>query len=530
MNYVIPTIDWSVLMPTLIVAVTGIVALLIEMARPKQNNNLIIGVSLAGLLLGFWSLLGQLGQPPTSTMSGLVYRDQFAVLTQLMIVGVTFLCFLFSEAYLRQKRIAFGEFYPLALWSASGAMIMVGTESLLMLFIGLEVLSISLYCLAGMARGEQRSEESALKYFLLGSFASAFLLYGIAWAYGASGSISLDAFRIIQDLPDTVYPTMGLFALGLMLIGLGFKTSLVPFHQWTPDVYQGAPTNVTAFMGAVSKIAAFGALYRVLSAAAPYQDAYMPVLVVIAILTMTVGNLAALVQKDVKRALGYSGVAHAGYILVGLLAHLKMPDKISLTAVIFYLISYSVMTVGAFAIIGLTAKSGKEGTRTQDLNGLWKTQPLAAVALFVCLVSLIGVPPTAGFWGKAFIFGDALTAGLTTLAIALAINSVISTFYYWQIAKAAFVDENTAVQNDFAPMSGGLKATAVFSMAGVLVAAFVASPLLTLGQSAGMDRVDNETKMQVLDPRVDVIPDDMPRPSGFAAPGGAPPPAAEDGE
>ncbi|MBL8067139.1 MAG: NADH-quinone oxidoreductase subunit N [Armatimonadetes bacterium] len=479
----VPHIDWLLVLPVLVVIGTGLVALGIEMLRPKQNNNAIVGVSLLGLAAAFAASLGHLGATPKSTFTGMVYRDQFGTLLELVLIGAAALSFLFSEGYLRQRRIAYGEFYPLALWSLSGAMMMVTTQNLLMLFVGLEVLSISLYVLSGMARGDDRSEESALKYFLLGAFASAFLLFGIAFIYGASGRIDLEGFRIASGTGQT----MAFFGLGLILVGLGFKAALVPFHQWTPDVYQGAPTNVTAFMSVVSKAAAFGAIVRVLLAAEGLQPLWFPAVSAIAILTMTVGNLVALVQKDAKRALGYSSVAHAGYILVGVLAHAKNPDSVSLSSVVFYLVAYAAMTIGAFAMVSLTAHHGKEGTRTQDLNGMWRKSPYAAGVLFICLISLVGVPPTAGFFGKWAIFNAALSAGLAPLAIALAVNSAISAFYYWQIAKAAFVDDEPALQTEFAPLNGGLKLTGAVCALASLLMAFFASPILAAADSAGRD-------------------------------------------
>ena len=508
----IPTIDWAMLAPVLWVVVAGIAGLLIEMFRPKQNNNMIVAFSLVGLAGAAYALVGQLGRSPAETFAGMVYRDQFSVLLQLIMVAVTAVCFLFSESYLRQRRIAFGEFYPLALWSCAGGMMMVGTKSLLMLFVGLEVLSIALYCLAGMARSEQRSEESALKYFLLGAFASAFLLYGIAMVYGASGRIDLTAFEVALASGSPQQYSLVLFGLCLMLVGFGFKAALAPFHQWTPDVYQGAPTNVTAFMAAVSKIAAFGALYRVLDAAVSLQSVWFPALSAIAVLTMTVGNLAALVQKDVKRALGYSSIAHAGYILVGLLAHLKSPATVSLATVTFYLFSYSLMTVGAFAVISLTAKNGTEGTRTQDLNGMWKRAPFAAAALVVFMVSLVGVPPTAGFFGKWFIFMDALSAGLAPLAIALAVNSAVSAFYYWQITRAAFVDDESAVQSKFGPVSFGFRVTATLCVCGVLLMAFFLNPLMAAVSPSGSSGLTTSTVPY--NPAADVVPaSEAPAPS-----------------
>lgn len=469
-SYTIPVIDWAMVMPTVVVLVTGIVALLVEMFRPKQNNNVIVGVSLTGLAVAFGLLVTQHGLPDASTFAGLVSRDGFATLTQMAIVGGTFLCFLFSEPYLRNRKAAFGEFYPMALWAAAGGMIMVGTESFLMIFVGLEVLSISLYCLAGMARGEQKSEESAIKYFLLGSFASAFLLYGIALVYGASGTLSVDAFDQVlrrSESSDMLLTT----GMVLILVGLGFKTALVPFHQWTPDVYQGAPTNVTGFMAVVSKIAAFGALYRVLIGSGMLEELWLPILGVLAVLTMTVGNLAALVQGDVKRALGYSSIAHAGYILVGLLAHAASPDTVPVGPALFYLLAYSFMTLGAFAVVSLATNNGVEKTRTRDLRGLWKRSPLAAGLLAVFMISLIGMPPTAGFFGKLFIFQSAWTAGLQFLAWALAINSAISVFYYLRIGVAAFGEDDTALTPEPARLSFGTALTCLVCAAGSLLLA-----------------------------------------------------------
>lgn len=486
--YTIPQIEWSVLMPTIAVFVTGIVALLVEMVRPKQNNNLIVGVSLAGLVVAFVSLFNQLGLEPTTTMAGMVMRDQFAVLAQMTMVGATAVSFIFSEGYLRQKRIAFGEFYPLATWATAGGMIMVSTDNLLMLFIGLEVLSIALYCLAGMSRDEARSEESALKYFLLGAFASAVLLFGIAFAFGGSGSIGMDAFGIAMQTGNPSLKPLAVFGLVMVLIGLGFKAGLVPFHQWTPDVYQGAPTNVTAYMAAVSKIAAFGALYRILAHSVDLKMYWFDLMVVLAILTMTVGNLFALVQKDVKRALGFSSVAHAGYILVGLLAYLNRPDINSMGPVVYYFVTYSLMTVGAFAVVTLTARDGKDGSRTSDLNGLWHRAPLAALSLVVFMVSLIGIPPTGGFFGKYQIFQAALSADLAPLAIALAINSVISTYYYWQIIRAAFVEDESVWTRKLAPMNLGLSIACVTCVIGLFWVVF--SPkMFDAMREAGKDRL-----------------------------------------
>lgn len=483
-NAMPPTIDWLMILPVLIVAGTGVLALIPEIVNPRRDNNLIYLISLGGLLAAAAMVIKQYGLPWGDTFGKMVIRDTFGLTMQLMIIGATFLAIVFSEGYLREKRIPFGEFYPLVLWSATGAMVMSTSQNLLMIFLGVEILSIALYVMAGMSRSEEKSEESALKYFLLGAFASAFLLYGIAMTYGATGSLHLDSVALVWRAGDVQSKTLLLFGLGMMLIGLGFKASFVPFHQWTPDVYQGAPTNVTTFMASASKIGAFGALIRVLDGFTTGDLAlhWLPALYWMAILTMVFGNLIALVQKDVKRILGYSSIAHAGYMLVGVIAHYKAPGEVSLNTLIYYLLSYSLMTIGAFAVVSLVAKGGKEGTRLRDLHGLWQRSPLAAGALLLFVVSLIGIPPTSGFFGKMMIFTDALSAGYASLAIILGATSIISVYYYLGIARAVFVaDENTDKARS-ASMHPGLAVACVVCSVGVLAVAVFQTPILnTLG-------------------------------------------------
>jgi NADH-quinone oxidoreductase subunit N len=363
------------------------------------------------------------------------------------------------------------------LWSTVGAMIMSATTSLLMIFLGLEILSVALYVMAGMSRSEEKSEESALKYFLLGAFASGFLLYGISFVYGATGGLDLGAVRGVWQHHDATDRTLLTFGLGLILIGLGFKTSLVPFHQWTPDVYQGAPTNVAAFMASGSKIAAFAALVRILGAFSALQHIWVPALTVIAILTMFVGNFAALVQKDVKRILGYSSIANAGYLLVAIIAYGKMA-KIGAGTVTYFLLSYTLMTVGAFAVVSLLAKNRRESTRLEDLNGLWRRSPAAALLLVVFMASLIGIPPTAGFVGKFLIFFDAVRADLTPLAIVLAVNSIISAYYYLAIARAAFVADPDESEVASVKPSAAVTGVCAVCAIGIFAAVFFYSPLV----------------------------------------------------
>jgi NADH-quinone oxidoreductase subunit N len=482
-NDLIPApIDWVLLMPMLIVFGSGVVGMCIEMLRPRQNNNAIVLMTLVGLAAAGAYLIGAWDYPVTRTLGDLFLSDRTARVLQLLIIVISFTTVLYSEGYLRERRLPFGEYYPLVVWSATGAMIMATTTNLLIVFLGLEVLSIALYILAGLSNREQASQEAALKYFLLGAFASAFLLYGISLLYGATGTTQMEDLRAIWNQP-LERPTVGLLYAGLtlVLVGFGFKVALVPFHMWTPDVYQGAPTSVTGYMAAAAKVGAFAALLRFLTYSIPMSDAWVPMLSVLALLTMTVGNLVALVQKDVKRILAYSSIAHAGYVLVALIAYgvlARESASAQPTSVLYYLIAYSFMTVGAFAVVSLATRGGRERTELSDLYGLWERAPLPAAMMIVFMASLAGIPLTAGFLGKLLIFRDALDAGLIVLAIALAINSVISAYYYLRIVLATVVQKPTLHAPRFAKPNAGLLATCLVCGLAIFALFFAAQPVL----------------------------------------------------
>lgn len=467
------------LWPIIFVISAGVVALIIEMFRKNRSNTGIIWTSLLGLATAGYFVAVQFSMPDGATFANMIVRDRATLILQLLLIGICAISILFSEGYLREKGIAYAEFYQLALWATAGGMVMVSTTHLLILFLGLEILSIALYVLAGLSRREARSEESAIKYFLLGAFATGFLLYGIAFIYGGTGGLELGQITKAWASDDPTVRNLLLFGAGLILIGLCFKAALVPFHQWTPDVYQGAPTNVTAFMAAGSKVAAIGALYRVLDAMISMRDFWMPALYGIAIATMVVGNLVACVQRDVKRTLGYSSIANAGYLLVALLAHFKDPEKISLGATLVFLIAYSVMTLGTFAVVSLSTSQGKEGTRFSDLYGLSQRSPFAAALLVIFVASLIGVPPTAGFFGKLLIFQDALKAGMLPLALVLAGASVVSVHYYLGLVKAAYSPaEDAMIPGPSRKPNFGLVAATVVCAAAVLAGSMFAEPVL----------------------------------------------------
>ncbi|MCS7065589.1 MAG: NADH-quinone oxidoreductase subunit N, partial [Fimbriimonadales bacterium] len=369
------------------------------------------------------------------TWAEMALSDNIAVLLNLAILVSSGLVLLFADDYLRARNIRYGEFYPLLLFATAGAMIMLSSTNLMVIFLGLEVLSLALYVLTGLARAEARSEEAALKYFLLGAFASAFFLYGIALLYGAQGSVDMRDLgaRWVASAPGEMTRALLTASLALMLVGLGFKAALAPFHLWTPDVYQGAPTVATAYMAAVSKVAAFGVLLRLLSAATPMLALWSPILWTLALLSMLVGNLAALVQRDAKRMLAYSSVGHAGYLAVGLVSM----NATGQTGVLFYLVAYALMTVGAFGVLAMMTRAG-DATTVDALQGLARRQPFAAFAMAILMFSLAGIPPTAGFWGKWYLFLGALEGGQIPLAIVLALTSVVGAAYYLRLTFSLY--------------------------------------------------------------------------------------------
>ena len=466
--------------PLVIVALTGIVVLILEMFRPKKDNSLLVGVSIIGLILAGVTSLSQLMYGDIETANRMLVRDSLTCGLQTVLVLGSAITIAFSDGYLREKRISHGEFYPLILWSTAGAMLMVSTKHLLVLFLGLEILSVAIYVMAGMSRSEEKSEESALKYFLLGAFASGFLLYGIAFIYGATGSLHLDDIVFTLNHHDPTSRVLLMFGFSLMLIGLGFKASLVPFHLWTPDVYQGAPTNVASYMASGSKVAAFGALARVLEAFNALHTMWVPIVTVIALLTMTYGNVVALRQKDVKRMLGYSSIANAGYLLVALVARSSNPVQMGTSTIVYYLLAYSLTTVGAFCVLTVTTKGGREGTRFQDLHGLYERSPMAAIALTVLGASLMGIPGTGGFIGKLLIVKDAVQANLTVLWVFVAINSVVSLAYYLKMIWAVYVPADQAGERKLSKLNPGAAWACAVCVCGVVGFGIFAHPVLQM--------------------------------------------------
>ncbi len=450
---VITGADWAMLGPLLTLAGAACVLLLVAGTGARRGRVPHV-LALAGLGAAMGSLAAVArGASQVSTFGGMLVMDRPAVFMSAIVLAAALLGVLLSRQYLERAPAPAAEYLALLLLAALGMLVMAATNNLLVMFVGLEVLSVALYVLAGITRDWSRSLEAAMKYFLLGAFSTGFILYGMAFLYGATGTLDLMAMgRSVRDLTgaqgESGAAVMLLAGLGLMIIGLAFKVAAVPFHWWAPDVYEGSPTPVTAFMAVGTKGVAFLALIRVVTVA--FGDALVPrwtvVLGVLALLSMVMGNLVALTQRNVKRLLAYSSVAHAGYLLVAVAAG----SDLGTSALLFYFASYLLTTLGAFGIAGLVAEttpSGDEGYGLLRYAGLSRSHPALALAMAVFMVSLIGVPPTSGFVGKYFIFQAAVARAMegSTLFLVLAVvgilTSVVSAAYYLRVIVTMYMQE-----------------------------------------------------------------------------------------
>jgi len=432
----IPSIDLFVIAPLLIVGVTALIVMLMDLVLPAGSRVWLAYLTLAGLVAAMLVVVGLWGQH-IRTLSDMVLLDNFGLALTFIFLTVAAVTVLLSVAYTSDRGLVRGEFYALILFAVMGMMVMATAGDLIVIFLGIELLSLPLYVLSGFARPALDSEEAALKYFLLGAFASGFLLYGIVLVFGATGSTNL--LQIASALAKGGHGGPMLYAgVALLLVGLGFKVSVVPFHQWTPDVYEGAPTAVTAFMVAGTKAAGFAVLLRILQVAVlPLHDLWVPAIAVLAVITMTVGNVTAIAQRNIKRMLAYSSIAHAGYILVAVAAG----GAAGTSSAVFYLLVYAFMNLGAFAVVIAASRGGPERLDLRDYAGLARQRPLLAAAMALFMLSLAGFPPTAGFVGKLAIFQAAVQNGLTWLAVIAVLNSVISVYYYMRVVVLMYMQE-----------------------------------------------------------------------------------------
>jgi len=430
-------VDWWALGAVLALSGGALLLLLLELVPARPDSSRPATVALAALLAGGLAVTVA-RDARRALFDGMFVHDGFTVFFTLLLCSIGAVAVLLSWDYVKRTRINHGEYYALLLCATLGMIVMAASNDLITIFLGLELMSLSLYVLVGFRRGSLESNEAALKYFLLGAFASGFLLYGIALLYGATGTTSLPgmaAFLTASPLRENPLLLVG----GLLLLtGLLFKVAAVPFHMWTPDAYEGAPTSVTAFMSVGAKAAAFAALLRiVLRALGDVPDGWVPVLSAVAILTMTVGNVTALLQNNLKRMLAYSSIAHAGYVLVAVVAG----GTDGAAAALFYLAVYAVMNLGAFGVLTLLGRGVQERVLVADVAGLGFRRPLLGLALAVFMISLGGIPPTAGFLGKVQVFGTAIQAGLVPLVVVGVLNSVVSVFYYLRVTVSLYMEE-----------------------------------------------------------------------------------------
>lgn len=465
--------DWSVInfawlpiLPLIVVAAGAMGVLLVGVQVDDEDSGGLGIVSIVLFVVAAILASFLFGQRPSVTFAGALSVDGYTAYFQLLILFAAAMTALMSVDYASDQRLAGAEYYALLMFAAMGMMLMAAADDLIVIFLGLETMSVSVYALAGFMRRDPRSNEAALKYFLLGAFSTGFLLYGIALIYGATGSIKLEPIEAALAHSATASNPLLLAGVGLMLVGFGFKVAAVPFHMWAPDAYEGAPTPVTAFMAVGVKVAAFAGFMRIFMVhLGPIGQHWTMVLWVAAVLTMTVGNVIALVQTNIKRMLAYSAIAHAGYLLVGMAA---VGSPRAGGAILYYLLGYAFTNLGAFAVVVALERRGGMHDEIADYRGLALRHPVLAAAMSLFLLSLTGVPPLTGFFGKFYVFSAALDAHMVWLVIIAGVNSVMSAYYYLSVIVAMYVREGGAEPVALSSRPA-LVATLVIAAAGTII-------------------------------------------------------------
>jgi NADH-quinone oxidoreductase subunit N len=424
------------ILPEVVLSVFGIIVMLVDPFIDTHKSRRPLGiVAFIGALAALAASFYQIGFQGTSYFN-VVRVDTFSVFFHVVVIAISAVAILASLDYLDKEGIRAGEYYGLILFGTVGMCLLSSAIELLMLFIALEISSISTYILAGFRRRIAASTESSIKYFLLGSFATGFFLYGVALIYGATGSTNIST--IANELAKGPVQPIAYLALALMFVGMGFKVASAPFHVWTPDVYEGAPAPVVALMSTGPKAAAFALMLRVLFGsfgAQNFSEWWMPLVWISAALSMTIGNIGALMQNNVKRMLAYSSIAHAGYVLVAFAAR----DQIGIAAAIFYAASYAAMNVGAFAVVSHIGATGERYMAIDDYSGLGRRSPLLAFTLTIFLLSLIGIPATGGFFAKLMVFSAALKSNLVWLTVIGVVNSAVAAYYYLRLIVVMYM-------------------------------------------------------------------------------------------
>ena len=470
-------------LPEIILTVMGTALMVLDPVLHKRASQAFGHLSIAALVAGIGAAVLAYTQAGPA-FGGMLMVDGFATFFRILVMSVGVLTILPSYGFLARQDAETSEYHALLLFSIAGQCLMAAANDLIIVFIGLEISSIASYVLAGYLRDDKRSNEAALKYFLLGSFATAFFLYGVALVYGTTGTVNLTAVRDAMAGQDSSLVVFVGLAAALMFVGLGFKVSAAPFQIWAPDVYQGAPTPVAAFLSAGPKAAAFAVFLRIfLTSFGTIGGGWEPLVWMAALLSMTVGNFAALLQTNTKRMLGYSSIAHAGYVLAALAAH----SEIGMAAAMFYLAGYALMNVGAFAVVGHLSGRGEKYQNIEDLAGLGQKQPLTAALFTVYLLSLIGVPLTAGFFGKFYIFKAVLESHLVWLAVLGLLNSAVGAYYYLRILVVMYMHEPGEATTSAPPLTPALRLALILPAAGTLFLGIFPTWLLEFaGRSAAL--------------------------------------------
>ena len=470
------TVDLIAILPLIILVGWASILLLLDVFVLKKVEGLTAILAAIGVTAALVVSVIGFGKNATA-FNGMIQSDGFSRYMAVLFCGSGLLGIALSHNYLKRMGILRGEFYPLLMYSISGMILMAQAADLIVVFLALELLSIPLYILAGFARPDPASEEAALKYFILGAFAGGFVVYGVALCFGATGTTSLSGIVSIIS-SGSADMSLLLVGSGLILIGLGFKVALIPFHMWTPDVYQGAPTPITAFMAVGAKAAGFAALLRIFLAALPVlAEDLVPVFWVLSAVTMFGGNLIAIAQENIKRMLAYSSIAHAGYIMMAIVVIGQ--DSLSQDAVastLFYLLAYAITNFGAWSVVIALEKNEGQGLELEDYYGLGKKHPVLAVAMLVFMLSFIGVPPTIGFVGKFYLFRTVLAGGYTWLAILGVLTSLLSAYYYLRVVVFMYMQEGEpdVTRDLWVQLISGLGAIAV------VILSIFASPIFRL--------------------------------------------------
>ena len=476
--------DLATILPELILTIGVLLVLSVDLFLGRRQKWLLTPLTVAVLVLAGAALLPIWGVNET-VFAGFYRVDDLSVFFKLTAMAAAILAALFVPAYLVQRKLPLGEFNVILLFSVIGMSVLASSSDLITLFIGLELMVMPAYLMTGFHKTDRYSNEGGLKYFLLGSFASAILLFGISWTYGLSGSTRIAEMGAVLD--GSRGPA-GLVAVALLTVGATFKAAAVPFHFWTPDAYQGAPTPITGFLSVGPKVGAFALLVRLFADGLGANGAdWYGVMAILAVLTMTGGNVVALMQTNVKRMLAYSSIAHTGYILAGLAAFAHATDPTvrqhGIEAVLFYLLGYAAMNVAAFAVVGMLQRDVRRFGGLASFAGLAGRAPLLAASMAVLLLSLTGIPPTVGFFAKLYVLVATVDAGIAWLAVALALNAALAAFYYLRVIVYMYMREPEAqpAQVDRSPF-GSLALS--LSVAGVLVLGVFPEPILGLVRGA----------------------------------------------